>query len=122
MLLLAFLFVTLPTDLIYNSEVIGTLRRLGYPPYLATILGIAKIFAAVSIIQVFSKRLKDWSASGLSIMFIGALVSHSIVDPVRKIFPPLICLIFLFVAYFFNDLRLTRTLLTRSGHTDEKVG
>jgi len=49
---------------------------LGYPSYLATILGTAKILAAVVLLAPQLPRLKEWAYAGILINMIGAATSH----------------------------------------------
>jgi uncharacterized membrane protein YphA (DoxX/SURF4 family) len=49
---------------------------LGYPSYLATILGTAKILAAVVVLAPGLPRLKEWAYAGILINMIGAAASH----------------------------------------------
>jgi len=49
---------------------------LGYPSYLATILGTAKILAAVVLLAPGLPRLKEWAYAGILINMIGAAASH----------------------------------------------
>ena len=48
---------------------------LGYPPYLATILGIAKLLAAVVLLAPGLPRLKEWAYAGILINMVGAIAS-----------------------------------------------
>src|SRR5690349_7153639 len=50
--------------------------ELGYPPYLATIMGTAKIIAAVILVVPRLPRLKEWAYAGVLINMIGAAASH----------------------------------------------
>jgi uncharacterized membrane protein YphA (DoxX/SURF4 family) len=49
---------------------------LGYPPYLATIMGTAKILAAVVLLAPGLPRLKEWAYAGVVINMVGAAASH----------------------------------------------
>lgn len=50
---------------------------LGYPSYLATILGTAKILAAVVLLAPGLPRLKEWAYAGVMINMIGAVASNA---------------------------------------------
>src|SRR3954466_217223 len=52
------------------------LIELGYPGYLSTILGTAKVIAAVIIVAPRLPRLKEWAYAGVMINMIGAAASH----------------------------------------------
>jgi uncharacterized membrane protein YphA (DoxX/SURF4 family) len=49
---------------------------LGYPPYLATIMGTAKLIAAAIIVAPALPRLKEWAYAGILINMTGAIASH----------------------------------------------
>ena len=49
---------------------------LGYPAYLLTIIGIAKIIAALVVAAPGLARLKEWAYAGMTIDLIGASASH----------------------------------------------
>ncbi|MEV4759445.1 DoxX family protein [Micromonospora sp. NPDC049559] len=49
---------------------------LGYPAYLATIMGTAKLIAAVVLLAPGLRRLKEWAYAGVMINMIGAAASH----------------------------------------------
>jgi hypothetical protein len=49
---------------------------LGYPDYLATIMGTAKLIAAVVLLAPGLARLKEWAYAGVMINMIGAIASH----------------------------------------------
>ena len=50
---------------------------LGYPSYFATILGIAKVAAAVVLLAPRLPRLKEWAYAGVLINMIGAAASNA---------------------------------------------
>jgi uncharacterized membrane protein YphA (DoxX/SURF4 family) len=49
---------------------------LGYPAYLATIMGTAKLIAAAVLLAPRLPRLKEWAYAGVMINMIGAGASH----------------------------------------------
>ncbi len=49
---------------------------LGYPSYLSTILGIAKLVAAVVLLAPRLPRLKEWAYAGVVINMTGAAASY----------------------------------------------
>jgi hypothetical protein len=53
------------------------LEYLGYPEYLSTIIGFAKIFGAVAITQNVFRAIKEWAYAGFTFMFTGAFASHA---------------------------------------------
>lgn len=63
-------------DLFRLAPFYPLLIQLGYPPYLSTILGVAKLIAAVVIVAPRLPRLKEWAYAGIMINMIGALASN----------------------------------------------
>lgn len=51
------------------------LAQLGYPAYLSTILGIAKILAGIALTVPGFARLKEWAYAGIMINMLGAAAS-----------------------------------------------
>jgi DoxX-like family len=51
------------------------MRQLGYPLYLMTITGAAKIMGALALLQSRYRTLKEWAFAGFAINFIGAAAS-----------------------------------------------
>ena len=52
------------------------LTQLGYPAYLATILGTAKILAGLVVAAPRLPRLKEWAYAGILINMLGAAASY----------------------------------------------
>ena len=76
---------------------------LGYPLYFMSLLGVAKVLAAVIIAVPKFPRLKEWAYSGLSITFVSAFVSHvASDDPVSKSAAPLVFLVICLISYFLR--------------------
>ena len=51
------------------------MRQLGYPLYIMTITGAAKILGALALLQNKYRTLKEWAFAGFAIDFIGAAAS-----------------------------------------------
>jgi hypothetical protein len=64
------------TDLFRLAPFYPALIGLGYPSYLATILGIAKILAATVLLMPGLPRLKEWAYAGIVINMVGAAASY----------------------------------------------
>jgi uncharacterized membrane protein YphA (DoxX/SURF4 family) len=63
---------------------------LGYPGYLATILGTAKLLAAVVLLAPGLARLKEWAYAGVVINMTGAAASYVAThQSVTNLIPPL---------------------------------
>lgn len=67
---------------------VENMEALGYPLYLMTILGVAYVAAAITLLAPGLPRLKEWAYAGLTFAFLGAAASHVAVgDPVAKSVP-----------------------------------
>ncbi len=51
------------------------MTMLGYPFYIMTILGAAKVLGAVALVQTRFVTLKEWAYAGFAISFVGASAS-----------------------------------------------
>ena len=62
---------------------------LGYPEYLMTILGVAKILGVVALLIPAVPLLKEWAYAGFTFDLVGAAASHAFVgdDPTEIIVP-----------------------------------
>ena len=63
-------------DLLRTPPFYPVMIDLGYPPYLATIMGTAKLIAAAIIVVPALPRLKEWAYAGITINLVGAIASH----------------------------------------------
>ena len=79
------------------------LAYLGYPEYLSTIIGAAKILGAVALLQPVFRTLKEWAYAGFTFLFIGAFASHAFVGSGFGFLSlPLVMLGILLLSYFLG--------------------
>ncbi|WP_223199174.1 DoxX family protein [Solihabitans fulvus] len=64
-------------DLIHRPETLEGMVKIGYPPYILTILGFWKIAGAVAILAPRFPRLKEWAYAGTFFELTGAVASHA---------------------------------------------
>lgn len=77
------------------------MRHLGYPIYIMTILGVAKILGAVAIVQGRFYTIKEWAYAGFTFHFLGAAASRAFGgDSTALILSPFIFLSVMFLSYF----------------------
>lgn len=80
---------------------IEALQHLGYPEYLMSITGIAKLLAVIALLQTKYPVIKEWAFAGLAFNFIGAAMSHYYLhDDIMKTIFPLIFLAIMYIPYF----------------------
>ena len=92
------------------------LNHLGYPFYLAYILGVWQIGAAAVIVAPRFPRLKEWAYAGACFHFSGAVASHLLAGdwtPVSMWLTPLVFWTFVVVSWALRpaDRRLPNALL-----------
>jgi len=70
-------------DLLRIRAVLEILQRLGYPSYVAPILGTGKLLAISAIFYPRTRILREWAYAGITFLLVGAFLSHCVVhDPV----------------------------------------
>ena len=78
------------------------MRHLGYPIYVMTIFGFAKILGAIALLQPKYRTTKEWAYAGFTINFIGAFASGFFVgDEIGLLIPPVVALGILLLSYYF---------------------
>ena len=72
---------------------VGEIETLGYPLYLMTILGVAKLLGVVALLAPDRPILKEWAYAGFTIDLVGATASHLFVrDAIVPTLTPLVVL------------------------------
>lgn len=83
-----------------SAAVRDGIAKLGYPAYMLTILGTAKLLGAVALLQNRLSTLREWAYAGFTINLIGATASHAFAgDPVSSVIQPAIFLLPLAASY-----------------------
>lgn len=79
-------------DLLRFQPFVEDLLRLGYPDYLLTLLGIAKLLGVVALLYPGLPRLKEWAYAGFTFDLGGATISQLVSgSTVAQILPPAVC-------------------------------
>jgi hypothetical protein len=80
-------------DVVRVPAIMESLAHLGYPVYLATILGTWMLLGSAAILAPGLARVKDWAYAGMFFTLTGAALSHAASgDAVGKILVPLVLL------------------------------
>lgn len=80
-------------DLAHAPPMIAGLTHLGYPAYVATILGGWKLLGVAAILAPGLPRLKEWAYAGMFFTLTGASMSHAASgDPAGNVLFPLVLL------------------------------
>lgn len=79
------------------------LSHLGYPLYLATLLGAWKILGVVAVLIPGFPLLKEWAYAGFLFIMTGAMYSHTAAgDPVKELLPALLLLVLTVLSWYFR--------------------
>ena len=96
-------------DLTQGEMVVTGMNGLGYPLYVLTILGVAKLLGVTALAAPKFNRIREWAYAGFTFDFIGAAASHCLNgNSIDLIAPPIVLLVVLAISYFLrpNDRRL----------------
>jgi uncharacterized membrane protein YphA (DoxX/SURF4 family) len=76
------------------------MAHLGYPAYVATLIGVWKLLGAVAIVAPGFPRIKEWAYAGMFFDLTGASVSHAASgDPLGNVLTPLFVLAIVLASY-----------------------
>lgn len=80
-------------DVAHPPNVAEAMAHLGYPLYVATLLGAWKLLGAIAVLAPRLPRLKEWAYAGMFFDLSGAAVSHAASgDGAAKVLTPLVLL------------------------------
>lgn len=93
-----------------NEQMKQAFIHLGFPGYFRIELAIAKLFGAVVLLLPFiPDRVKQFSYTGFSIVFVSAAIAHiSSGDPFSVVVAPIVFFILLLVSWRYNALGITK--------------
>jgi hypothetical protein len=90
-------------------EIAAALSGLGYPPYILTILGAAKLIGAVALLQNRLATLREWAYAGFTINLVAASASHVLAgDALSEALKPAVLLVPLAASYALRTDRRVR--------------
>jgi len=79
------------------------MAALGYPPYLLTILGTAKLLGVAALLAPGWPLIKEWAYAGFAFDLVGATASHAFSgDPVAESVRPLFVLALCAASYLLR--------------------
>lgn len=87
-------------QLIQNEGSKEVMALLGYPMYVSTILGAAKILGVIALVLGTFKTLKEWAYAGFAFDLIGASASGAFIGEILVVIVPLVYLAVMFLSYF----------------------
>ena len=87
-----------------TPRVAANLGALGYPPYLAKLLGIAKLCGVAVLWLPEPKGLREWAYAGFVFNLVGAVASHlASPGPPSHALQPAVLLVPLLLSYLFRQ-------------------
>lgn len=93
-------------DLLHSKEAVEGFKRLGYPEYLLTILGVARILGIIGILVKGYPRVTEWAYAGFTIDVVGGLLSGMAVGPLSAWLPVFVPLMVIAGSYIYYHKRL----------------
>lgn len=85
------------------QDTIDGITRLGYPPYLVTLLGVWKILGVIAILVPKFPLVKEWAYAGFIFIMTGAFYSHAAVgDAITEFFGPVLLIVLTVVSWYFR--------------------
>ena len=95
-------------NLLRAQAVADDFRRLGYPDYLLTVLGVAKVLGVAALLCPGVPHLKEWAYAGFSFALLGATISQLMsASTVAQVVPALVCLFLLAGSYLSYRIRVS---------------
>ena len=99
-LLTAWLLVGGVLDSFHGTAPMAILHTLGYPEYLGSIVGAAKLLAVLALLYPRTRLLREWAYAGVTFDALGAFFSHVAVgDGAVAAFAPLLLLAIAIASY-----------------------
>ncbi|MEM7811772.1 MAG: DoxX family protein [Planctomycetota bacterium] len=91
-------------NLVQAAPLKESIAGLGYPEYLMTILGVAKVLGVVALLAPLGPTLREWAYAGFTFDLLGAAASHGFAGhPVGEMAPPLVLLAIGAASYFLSS-------------------
>lgn len=89
--------------------------RLGYPPYLMTLLGILKILGVIVVLVPRLPVLKEWAYAGFFFAMFGAMFSHIASGTANELFGSTLLIVLTIMSWYFRPPERKLTNLNHIG-------
>ena len=99
-------------SLVHSPSVVKAFAHLGYPPYFAYLLGVAKVLGVCVLLARGMATIKEWAYAGIGITLISACVSHFASGDGLASLEPLFFFIMLIASYLTRPV--SRRLLPQT--------
>ena len=89
------------SEVMQTKQAMEVMKHLGYPIYVNTIIGTAKILGVIAILQWKFRTIKEWAYAGFTIDFLGAGASlYFAGDGILMVLPVIPFFVVMFLSYF----------------------
>ena len=106
-IILALMLFSAFNSLTNNPQGVQMMTHLGYAPYVAHFLGVAKILGVIAILVPGYPRLKEWVYAGFTFDMVGATYSmYASGDPLAKWIFMLVFIAILAASYIYYHKKL----------------
>lgn len=90
-------------QLIRIPEEVTMMDRLGYQPYVLTLLGVWKMLGVIAILVPKFPLIKEWAYAGFFFSMSGAVVSHAACsDAATEFIGPVLLLVLTVLSWYFR--------------------
>lgn len=83
-----------------DPNLVEGFQKIGLPQYFLAILGFAKLFGALAIVNPWLPKLKEWAYAGFTFVLIGATWTHLATG--TPFVAPIVFLTLLAVSYYYG--------------------
>lgn len=85
---------TAAVQLAHAASETEMMKHLGFPAYLLTIIGLAKVLGVIAVLIPRTPILKEWAYAGFFFLMTGAVWAHlEKADTAKDLFGPLLLLV-----------------------------
>ena len=96
-------------ELAHAPELVEAMEVLGFPIYVLSMLGTAKLLGVVALLAPGWPHLKEWAYAGFAFDLGGGFIAHLIMeDTLERTLPSLVCFLVVAVSYVAYRLRGSR--------------
>ncbi len=90
-------------QLMHMEADVDMMKRLGYPLYFLTIIGVWKLLGVVAVLMPGFALVKEWAYAGFFFVMSGAIFSHiACNDPAVEFFGPSLLIVLTITSWYFR--------------------
>jgi hypothetical protein len=106
----AFMLFSAIPDVISTTDAVKFMNSLGYPNYIISFLGVAKVLGIIAILIPGNFRIKEWAYAGLFFDLAGATYSVAAIGGFQaSLLFMVLPIVFLFISYYLWHKKIEGT-------------